>query len=78
MLSEPSHKGQGSFSIVNDQKDLLLSQLLLNILPYPYKVIMVINLNNRLWSNSTASRRMLGVAGKVTYDTGLGLMLDWS
>ena len=21
---------------------------------------------------------MLGVAGKVTYDTGLGLMLDWS
>jgi len=21
---------------------------------------------------------MLGVAGKVTYDTGLGLVLDWS
>jgi len=21
---------------------------------------------------------MLGVAGKVTYDSGLGLMLDWS
>jgi len=21
---------------------------------------------------------VLGVAGKVTYDTGLGLMLDWS
>jgi len=46
MFSEPSCKGQVSFSIINDQKDLLLSQLLLNILPYSYKVILVINLNN--------------------------------
>jgi len=23
-------------------------------------------------------REVLGVAGKVTYDTGLGLILDWS
>ena len=24
------------------------------------------------------THQLLGVAGKVTYDTGLGLMLDWS